>query len=190
MKNKNTSKSIIDPSPQLLQIHHSVLTPLSLQFHEIAPSPSFFGALPAPAQLYDIIFQNFIIFSPPREALILALPTPNCIVRQNTSPILFVSVDPKDLFSVVSFAVRCSPIKGVSCNVTLLGYTYNDVGEAVLIATGTFTAPGTGWGMVEVKREFKDTFSDLAFMNFSTDAFLFLDDVVISRRRETCLTGS
>lgn len=76
----------------------------------------------------------------------------------------------------------------MSCNVTLQGYNYDDAGKPILRATGTFSAPATGWGVVEVKSEFRDIFSGLAFVNISTDAFLVLDDVVISRRRATCLT--
>lgn len=77
----------------------------------------------------------------------------------------------------------------MSCDVTLLGYDYDEAGEPRLLATGIFTAPAGGWAIVEVKSEYKNIFSNLAFVNISTDAFLFLDDIVISRRRETCLTG-
>lgn len=74
-------------------------------------------------------------------------------------------------------------------NATLLGYDYDNAGKARLVATGTFAVPDAGWGVVEVKSEFQNIFSGLAFVNISTDAFLFMDDVVISRRRATCLAG-
>lgn len=77
----------------------------------------------------------------------------------------------------------------MSCDVTLLGYDYDEAGEPRLLATGIFTASASEWTIVEVKNEYNDIFSNLAFVNISTDAFLFLDDVVISRRRETCLAG-
>lgn len=102
----------------------------------------------------------------------------------------FVSADPGDLFGLTSFAARCSRAGDVSCDVTMDGYDYGGVdGTARKVVTGMFTAPEGEWGVVEVEKGFEGVFRGLAFLDIRTDAFLVLDDVVISRRRAVCPRG-